>query len=101
MEADLAAIRSASQKISRTHTEITGSWRELAVAAEQLLGGTWRGHAAKSYVEPWDECKRGYQDILDSLKLLGESVARVAQEYGEQEQTNTETINASYPGLNL
>jgi WXG100 family type VII secretion target len=101
MHADLAAIRSAARDISNAHTAITEHWRELAESADQLFDGTWRGYAAKSYTEPWDECRSGYQDILDSLQLLGESVAEAAESYAEQERENTENISSVTVELNL
>ncbi|MDP0400006.1 WXG100 family type VII secretion target [Tsukamurella strandjordii] len=101
MHADLAAIRSASRDISDAHTAITEEWRTLADSAEQLFGGTWRGYAAKSYTEPWGECRRGYQDILDSLQFLGESVAKAAESYSKQERANTEDIASVTVKLNL
>lgn len=101
MEADLTAIDSASRQISATHTAITGYWRELSGSADRLFGGSWRGFAANSYREPWDECTRGYQDILDGLKLLGESVAKAAENYNAQEHSSAETMNSAPAGLNL
>lgn len=101
MHADLAAIRSAARDISNANTAITEAWRDLAESAEQLFGGTWRGYAATSYTEPWAQCRSGYQDILDGLQFLGESVAEAAESYAQQEGANTEDISSVTVELNL
>lgn len=47
------------------------------------LMSTWRGAAADSYAEGWEEAKKGALEVLDALKAMAELLGVVAVSYAD------------------
>jgi len=73
-------LMAARDQVATIHDELVADQRRLRTSVDGLLGGGWRGVAAKAYAEGWEEWTTSADGVLESLATMAQLIDGVLQD---------------------
>lgn len=80
------ATATAAERLSRDRDAAT---RQVAA----LLDGGWRGEAARTFGEAWDDWVAGSQDVIDGLAAMADLLAVTQVDYVDQDEQSRRRLD--------
>ena len=76
------AFRTAADQLRDAAAELEDQRTAIAREVDGLLDGGWRGEAATSFAEAWDDWVSGADDVVAALTSLASAVAAAGHRRG-------------------
>lgn len=87
------AFRTAVEQLRDAATELEDQRTALAREVDGLLDAGWRGEAASSFAEAWDDWVSGADDVVGALTSLASAVAAAGRSLSRADERTGTTVD--------
>lgn len=99
LEVVTSELRSASAKLAEAGQRLQDGLSAVDLSVDQLLGSGWKGGAASTYSEQWNNWHNGAGQVIRGLQSMSESLKASADSYRATDQQAAGDVGSSFqPG---
>jgi WXG100 family type VII secretion target len=91
-EATPVDLQVTGHRLADLAEDVEQAARPLRTDADELLGGTWRGGAARGFGSGFREWEAGLAEVVRALRTLAEETGAAGRAYAGRDEQGRRTI---------